>query len=306
MPTSVRSTRSCRSPGRPRSWRATGPCGRDVRSVAMIGAGAVWSLALLTKIHAWFLLPILAAWSLVRLPPRRAAAAMAVWTVTGIALFWAGWPWLWYDSWPRLLAYWGTGVERTTIRVAVLRPSLPRSRRPLALSLALLRGDGAGRPPAPGRDRRRPRLERPAGRSSAAAPASASILFFLLLFSTQSPGLRRRAAVPARLPGLGLARSAWDSAGSGDGSRPGDRRPADPRRAPRRPGLMACWRPIPSGSAITTSSSAGCRGPIGSGWRSPTGTTRWTTSCWTGWRAKRQPDATGRAGADALPRPGRH
>ncbi len=86
--------------------------------LAMIGAGAVWALAMLTKIHAWFLIPILAAWSLVRLSPRRAAAAMVAWTVTGMALFWAGWPWLWYDSWRRLLAFWGTGVERATIRVA--------------------------------------------------------------------------------------------------------------------------------------------------------------------------------------------
>ena len=46
----------------------------------MAGAGVLWSLALLTKIHAWFLLPILAIWSLVWLPPRRAVPAMAVWT----------------------------------------------------------------------------------------------------------------------------------------------------------------------------------------------------------------------------------
>ena len=73
---------------------------------AMIGAGAVWSLALLTKIHAWFLLPILGAWSFVRLPPRRAVAAMAVWSVTGIGLYWAGWPWLWYTPGRRC---WPTG-----------------------------------------------------------------------------------------------------------------------------------------------------------------------------------------------------
>ncbi len=30
---------------------------------AMAVAGAVWSLALLTKIHAWFLMPILLAWA---------------------------------------------------------------------------------------------------------------------------------------------------------------------------------------------------------------------------------------------------
>ena len=40
--------------------------------LAMAGAGVLWALALLTKIHAWFLLPILGAWSFVWLPPRRA------------------------------------------------------------------------------------------------------------------------------------------------------------------------------------------------------------------------------------------
>src|SRR4029077_3767213 len=80
-------------------------------------AGAVWSLALLTKIHAWFLLPLLGVWSLVRLPPRRALLAMTTWTVVGVGLFWAGWPWLWSNAWSRLWAYWGTGVARVTIMV---------------------------------------------------------------------------------------------------------------------------------------------------------------------------------------------
>ena len=86
-------------------------------ALAMIAAGAVWSLALLTKIHAWFLLPLLSFWSLVCLPSRRAVLAMAAWFTAGIGLFWAGWPWLWYDSWARLRTYWGTGVDRATIRV---------------------------------------------------------------------------------------------------------------------------------------------------------------------------------------------
>jgi 4-amino-4-deoxy-L-arabinose transferase-like glycosyltransferase len=84
---------------------------------AMAGAGALWALALLTKIHAWFLLPILLAWSFLWLPPRRALAAIAVWTVVGVSLFWLGWPWLWYDTWNRLQAFWGTGVTRSTIMV---------------------------------------------------------------------------------------------------------------------------------------------------------------------------------------------
>jgi 4-amino-4-deoxy-L-arabinose transferase-like glycosyltransferase len=85
--------------------------------LAMAGAGVLWALALLTKIHAWFLLPILGVWALVRLPPRRAAAAILAWTVVGIGLFWLGWPWLWYDSWTRLQGFWGTGVARSTIMV---------------------------------------------------------------------------------------------------------------------------------------------------------------------------------------------
>jgi 4-amino-4-deoxy-L-arabinose transferase-like glycosyltransferase len=86
-------------------------------SVAMAGAGALWGLALLTKIHAWFLLPILCTWSFVRLPPRRAGLAMLSWTIAGISVFWLGWPWLWYDSWNRFQAYLGTGVVRSTIMV---------------------------------------------------------------------------------------------------------------------------------------------------------------------------------------------
>lgn len=84
---------------------------------AMIGAGALWALALLTKIHAWLLAPLLLAWALARLSPGRAVRAMAIWAATGVALFVAGWPWLWYDTLSRWSAYWGTGLARSTIRV---------------------------------------------------------------------------------------------------------------------------------------------------------------------------------------------
>jgi 4-amino-4-deoxy-L-arabinose transferase-like glycosyltransferase len=94
---------------------------RSVRSrrplVAMSGAGAVWALALLTKIHAWFLLPVLGVWALYWLPPRRAMAVMAVWAIVGIGMFWLGWPWLWHNSWTRFQAFWGTGVDRATLMV---------------------------------------------------------------------------------------------------------------------------------------------------------------------------------------------
>ena len=84
---------------------------------AMAVAGLAWGLALLTKIHAWVLPPIVLAWALSRMKPGRAIAATATWGATGLALFFAGWPWLWYDPVGRLAAYLGTGVDRVSLRV---------------------------------------------------------------------------------------------------------------------------------------------------------------------------------------------
>ena len=88
---------------------------RPIRAVAI--AGAIWSLALLTKIHAWCLLPVLGAWAFLRLPKKQAIAAISIWTLFGISLFWLGWPWLWHDPLSRMRAYLGTGVARPTIFV---------------------------------------------------------------------------------------------------------------------------------------------------------------------------------------------
>jgi 4-amino-4-deoxy-L-arabinose transferase-like glycosyltransferase len=80
-------------------------------------AGLAWALALLTKIHAWFLPPIVLAWALSQLGPRRAIVACSSWTVVGLSTYFAGWPWLWFDTVARLRAYLGTGVERASIQV---------------------------------------------------------------------------------------------------------------------------------------------------------------------------------------------
>jgi 4-amino-4-deoxy-L-arabinose transferase-like glycosyltransferase len=88
------------------------------RPVLMMAiAGLAWGLALLTKIHAWFLPPIVLAWALSRLRPSRAIAACSAWTIVGLSTFFAGWPWLWFDPVGRLRAYLGTGVERISIQV---------------------------------------------------------------------------------------------------------------------------------------------------------------------------------------------
>ena len=80
-------------------------------------AGLAWGLALLTKIHAWFLPPIVLAWCLWHLKPVRALLAWMAWLASGLALFVAGWPWLWSDPLGRLRAYLGTGVDRVAIQV---------------------------------------------------------------------------------------------------------------------------------------------------------------------------------------------
>ncbi len=87
---------------------------------AAIPAGLLWSLALLTKIHAWFLPVFLGPWLFLRLSRGRAGAVFMVWLVVGLAGFAAGWPWLWYDGGARLIAYLGTGVSRQSILVQYL------------------------------------------------------------------------------------------------------------------------------------------------------------------------------------------
>lgn len=91
-------------------------------------AGVIFSLALLTKIHGWLLIPVVSLWVIgLLLHPaaarslpasrRRILIAWILWLFLGIALFVAGWPWLWSDLPDRLLGYFRTGVDRLPIRV---------------------------------------------------------------------------------------------------------------------------------------------------------------------------------------------
>jgi hypothetical protein len=97
--------------------RAERALGSSRPVAAMAGAGFVWALILLTKIHAWLLPPIVLARALTKLAPRRALVAVAAWAMVGLVVFVAGWPWLWYDSADRLWGYLRTGVERSPIFV---------------------------------------------------------------------------------------------------------------------------------------------------------------------------------------------
>ncbi|WP_422926987.1 ArnT family glycosyltransferase [Singulisphaera sp. PoT] len=85
----------------------------------MFLAGLAWGLALLTKIHAWFLAPILFLWWVLTARNRSGKVLLGwvAWGVGGFGVYLLGWPWLWHHSLERLRAYAGTGVERTSIQV---------------------------------------------------------------------------------------------------------------------------------------------------------------------------------------------
>ena len=112
---------------------------------------------------------------------------VGVWLAVGLATFFAGWPWLWYDPVGRLRAYLGTGVERVSILVLYFGQVYAGSRRPLALPLVLLRGDGPGRP-ARARDLGAgPRLDATAKADPFPLLLAGSIALFLVVFSTRVP-----------------------------------------------------------------------------------------------------------------------
>ncbi len=93
------------------SWRR----GRTTWRSAL--AGLVWGLALLIKIHAWLLAPLVVVRLVWKLGWKRGLLATVAWAGAGLTLFLAGWPWLWFDTWERLQAYLSTSVDRLPLRV---------------------------------------------------------------------------------------------------------------------------------------------------------------------------------------------
>lgn len=76
--------------------------------------GAVFGAALLTKIQA-ILLPVpIAVWAVWHWRGR-ALKPLLVWGLTGLAVFFLGWPWLWLDPVDHLTEYLGRTTERVTL-----------------------------------------------------------------------------------------------------------------------------------------------------------------------------------------------
>jgi 4-amino-4-deoxy-L-arabinose transferase-like glycosyltransferase len=83
---------------------------------AMGLAGAVWGLAMLTRLHGLLLVLPALAWIVYRLR-RRSILPACVWTLAGMATLLAGWPWLWLDPWRRFWQFAGTGIHRQAVHV---------------------------------------------------------------------------------------------------------------------------------------------------------------------------------------------
>ena len=129
----------------------------------------VWALALLTKIHAWFLLPILGVWSFRPLAAAAGLAAMAIWALRRDQPVLARLALALVRLLGRTPGVLGHRRGAADDHGAVLRPGLRRSRRALALPLVLLRGDRAARLAASRRHGNRSRLEEPPRRPVPAA-----------------------------------------------------------------------------------------------------------------------------------------
>ena len=79
-------------------------------------SGLLFGLLLLTKMQAVFLPPLLLGWSMWRFRTK-AITPLIVWGLTGLTLFFIGWPWLWLDPWNNTLEYFARSTERPTLFV---------------------------------------------------------------------------------------------------------------------------------------------------------------------------------------------
>lgn len=77
-------------------------------------AGVCLGLALLTKIQAVFLGPIVIFWVLMNWR-WRGLVPLLIWGLVGWSVFFLAWPWLWLDPWDHLRQYLGSTTKRVVI-----------------------------------------------------------------------------------------------------------------------------------------------------------------------------------------------
>lgn len=77
-------------------------------------AGICWGLLLLTKVQGILLPPAVVLWSLL-LHRQKALRPLMIWTVAGVVVAFAGWPWLWQDPLQHSLQYLGRTTNRSIL-----------------------------------------------------------------------------------------------------------------------------------------------------------------------------------------------
>lgn len=88
------------------------------------GTGALFGLALLTKIQAIILPPLVVVWALSHWRVK-AVRPLAIWGIVGGVVFIAGWPWLWIDLPGHLAEYFGRTTGRLALNVWYLGEQIP-------------------------------------------------------------------------------------------------------------------------------------------------------------------------------------
>lgn len=76
--------------------------------------GVLFGLLLLTKVQGIFFGPVVAGWALIRFRDR-AILPLSIVGLTGFAVFFAGWPWLWLDPVSHVMKYLGRTTDRPTL-----------------------------------------------------------------------------------------------------------------------------------------------------------------------------------------------
>lgn len=92
-----------------RCWRR-----ETLRSGRMLLPAVILGAALLTKIHAVLLIPVLLVWGLWNWG-LRSILPVATLLIVALALFFVGWPWLWLNPGLHLLEYFSSATERASL-----------------------------------------------------------------------------------------------------------------------------------------------------------------------------------------------
>ncbi len=79
-------------------------------------SGLLWGILLLTKVQGLLLPPLVLVWALWQFRAR-AIRPLAIWSLVGGVVFFAGWPWLWIDPAHNIFAYLGKTTDRPQLYV---------------------------------------------------------------------------------------------------------------------------------------------------------------------------------------------